>query len=147
MAVAAGGRLLFAAVAGTSVGPRVGMVRAMSSGGKLVAPPMVYIKGEEMTRYASQLMLDKWIEPHLDTAAWRYFDLSCVNRDDTLDKVRCMLWLPRARVCLWRCVRTPRGSRLASVRFRSCTTPSVRATPRRGAAGESRRRCCVVCVA
>ncbi|XRB00601.1 isocitrate dehydrogenase [Pycnococcus provasolii] len=55
--------------------------------GKLVAPPMVYAKGEEMTRYVMSLILDKWIEPHLDTTSWQYFDLSCKARDDTDDEV------------------------------------------------------------
>lgn len=48
---------------------------------------MVFIKGEEMSRYATQLILDNWIEPHLDTSKWEFFDLSCVNRDATEDKV------------------------------------------------------------
>jgi len=46
---------------------------------------MVYIKGEEMTRYAMQLILDKWIQPHLDTSAWEWYDLSCISRDSTED--------------------------------------------------------------
>lgn len=54
---------------------------------RLVAPPMVFIKGEEMTRYATQLMMDQWIEPHLDTSAWEFFDMSCASRDDTEDQV------------------------------------------------------------
>ena len=83
------------------------MVRAMSSNGKLMAPPMVYIKGEEMTRYASQLMLDKWVAPHLDTSQWRYFDLSCVNRDDTLDKVRVVRVVRRACACGRKVTRGP----------------------------------------
>mmetsp|Transcript_13967 Transcript_13967/g.46563 ORF Transcript_13967/g.46563 Transcript_13967/m.46563 type:complete len:498 (-) Transcript_13967:235-1728(-) len=50
------------------------------------APPMVYIKGEEMTRYTMDLIIKKWIDPHFDTGGWEYFDLSCKNRDDTEDK-------------------------------------------------------------
>jgi isocitrate dehydrogenase len=60
--------------------------RALSTS-RIVAPPMTYISGEEMTRYAAQLMLDKWVAPHIDTAAWEYFDLSCKSRDDTEDAV------------------------------------------------------------
>ena len=44
-------------------------------------PPMVYISGEEMTRYCCELILEKWIKPHVDTSAWQYFDLSCISRD------------------------------------------------------------------
>merc|ERR550539_65028 len=33
------------------------------------------------------LVLDKWIYPLVDTSQWQYFDLSCVNRDQTNDKV------------------------------------------------------------
>jgi len=54
---------------------------------KIKAPPMVFIKGEEMTRYAMQLILDKWVEPFLDTSNWEYYDLSCKSRDDTEDQV------------------------------------------------------------
>lgn len=54
---------------------------------KIKAPKMVYVLGEEMTRYAMQLILDKWIEPNFDTSNWQYYDLSCVNRDKTQDKV------------------------------------------------------------
>lgn len=48
---------------------------------------MVYISGEEMTHYCMKLILEQWIEPHCDTSAWQCFDLSCVSRDDTQDKV------------------------------------------------------------
>lgn len=58
-----------------------------ASNGKLKAPPMVYIKGEEMTRVVMQMVLGQWIEPYLDTAQWKTFDLSCKHRDDTDDKV------------------------------------------------------------
>lgn len=61
--------------------------RRLSSAAKIKAPPMVFIKGEEMTRYCMQLVLDEWIEPRFDTSAWEYYDLSCVARDDTEDKV------------------------------------------------------------
>jgi len=48
---------------------------------------MVYISGEEMTHYASVLMVEQWIKPHIDTHKWKYFDLSCKNRDATNDQV------------------------------------------------------------
>ena len=48
--------------------------------------PLVYIKGEEMTRYASQLMMDQWIEPFIDTSKWETFDLSCAARDASADQ-------------------------------------------------------------
>jgi isocitrate dehydrogenase len=51
------------------------------------APPLVYISGEEMTRYASQLYLDKWIKPYMDISNWEFYDLSCKSRDDTNDQV------------------------------------------------------------
>ena len=54
---------------------------------KLVAPPMVYLSGEEMTRYTMELVLEKWIKPHLDISSWQFFDLSCKSRDATDDKV------------------------------------------------------------
>jgi len=58
-----------------------------ASSGRIVAPPMVYIKGEEMTRYACHLYLDEWISPYIDTSKWEFFDLSCRSRDDTDDQV------------------------------------------------------------
>lgn len=48
---------------------------------------MVYIQGEEMTHYATQLLLQQWIEPHFDTSSWETYDLSCKARDDTNDQV------------------------------------------------------------
>mmetsp|Transcript_9592 Transcript_9592/g.14376 ORF Transcript_9592/g.14376 Transcript_9592/m.14376 type:complete len:486 (+) Transcript_9592:52-1509(+) len=54
---------------------------------KIVAPPMVYISGEEMTRYTMELILDKWIKPRLDISQWEFYDLSCKSRDDTEDQV------------------------------------------------------------
>ncbi len=54
---------------------------------KIIAPAMVYIKGEEMTRYVMELILDKWIRPHLDISAWEFYDLSAKHRDDTQDQV------------------------------------------------------------
>eukprot|EP00457_Paulinella_chromatophora_P005146 gb/GEZN01005160.1/.p1 GENE.gb/GEZN01005160.1/~~gb/GEZN01005160.1/.p1 ORF type:complete len:590 (-),score=81.02 gb/GEZN01005160.1/:39-1808(-) len=54
---------------------------------KVLAPPMVYITGEEMTHYAMQLILAQWIKPHVDTTKWEFFDLSCKARDESEDKV------------------------------------------------------------
>jgi len=48
---------------------------------------MVYIAGEEMTRYTCELILKEWIDPYFTTEKWENFDLSCVNRDKTDDKV------------------------------------------------------------
>jgi isocitrate dehydrogenase len=48
---------------------------------------MTYIAGEEMTHYACNLMLDKWIRPFVDTEQWEMFDCSCKNRDNTNDAV------------------------------------------------------------
>jgi isocitrate dehydrogenase len=31
--------------------------------------------------------MKKWIEPHVDTSTWEYYDLSCVSRDNTEDQV------------------------------------------------------------
>jgi len=52
-----------------------------------MAPPMVYIAGEEMSRYTMELIMDKWVTPFIDTSKWEYYDLSCKSRDDTEDKV------------------------------------------------------------
>ncbi len=54
---------------------------------KIIAPKMVYIKGEEMTRYGMELILEKWIKPNIDISAWEFYDLSCKHRDDTKDQV------------------------------------------------------------
>lgn len=54
---------------------------------KIIAPPMVYISGEEMTRYCMELILEQWIRPHLDISQWEFYDLSCISRDATDDKV------------------------------------------------------------
>ena len=56
------------------------MSDVLTAEGKIKSLPMVYIKGEEMTRYAAQLMLENWLEPHVDTSAWEFFDLSCQAR-------------------------------------------------------------------
>jgi len=54
---------------------------------RVTAPPMVYIAGEEMTHYASELIVKQWIEPFFDTSGWEHFDLSCKSRDQSDDKV------------------------------------------------------------
>lgn len=56
-------------------------------GRKLKASPMVYISGEEMTRYAMELILDRWIRPSIDTSSWEFYDLSVLSRDKTDDAV------------------------------------------------------------
>lgn len=48
---------------------------------------MVYISGEEMTRYTMKLILEKWIIPYVDISSWEFYDLSCISRDETNDKV------------------------------------------------------------
>ena len=53
----------------------------------LKSPPLVYISGEEMTRYAGQLYIDNWIKPYMDISNWEFFDLSCKSRDKTNDQV------------------------------------------------------------
>lgn len=54
---------------------------------KYPAPAMVYISGEEMTREMMKMIMKDWVEPYLDTSKWKFFDLSCKNRDATDDKV------------------------------------------------------------
>ena len=54
---------------------------------KVIAPPMVYISGEEMTHYATQLLLEQWIKPYFDVSRWETFDLSCRSRDESEDSV------------------------------------------------------------
>lgn len=51
------------------------------------SPSIVYIQGEEMTRYAMQRFLDSCIYPHIDTSSWSIYDMSCKNRDNTNDTV------------------------------------------------------------
>ena len=62
------------------LGARAPRARALSTGGKIVAPPMVYISGEEMTKHTMDLILEEWIRPHVDISAWEFYDLSCVSR-------------------------------------------------------------------
>jgi hypothetical protein len=66
----------------------VGTLRAASLHTKLIkAPPMVYIAGEEMSRWAGELYLNEWIRPFVDISNWEFYDLSCVSRDKSDDKV------------------------------------------------------------
>jgi isocitrate dehydrogenase len=58
-----------------------------SSNKKIVAAPLTYIAGEEFTRYAGELYLNKWIRPFVDISKWETFDLSCKSRDNTKDEV------------------------------------------------------------
>jgi isocitrate dehydrogenase len=48
---------------------------------------MVYISGEEMTHYVSQLVVEEWIKPYFETSGWETYDLSCKSRDQTNDQV------------------------------------------------------------
>jgi len=48
---------------------------------------MTYIKGEEMTAYAMKLIMEKWVEPFVDTSKWEFYDLSAKARDDSEDQV------------------------------------------------------------
>lgn len=48
---------------------------------------MVFITGEEMSHYTMNLIRKKWIEPFMDTSKWKYYDLSCKERDATNDQV------------------------------------------------------------
>jgi len=61
-------------------------LRAFASG-KIMAPPMTYISGEEMSWYTMKLICEKWVNPFVDTSKWEYYDLSCKSRDATQDKV------------------------------------------------------------
>jgi len=54
---------------------------------KISSPPMVYISGEEMTKYTMDIILEQWVSPHIDMSKWEVYDLSCKSRDATDDKV------------------------------------------------------------
>eukprot|EP00949_MAST-11_sp_MAST-11-sp1_P003358 g3358.t1 len=54
---------------------------------KIAAPAMVYISGEEMTRYTMELIMERVVKPHVDVDQWQFYDLSCVSRDATEDQV------------------------------------------------------------
>jgi len=54
---------------------------------KFQAPPMVYIAGEEMTKYTMDLIMEKWVQPFCEVSNWERYDLSCKARDDSEDQV------------------------------------------------------------
>jgi len=54
---------------------------------RITCPEIVYLKGEEMTRYTMDLFLQKCILPHINIDKWHFYDLSCKNRDNTNDDV------------------------------------------------------------
>jgi len=54
---------------------------------KVIAPPMVYIAGEEITHYAMDLIVDQWVKPYFEVSKWENFDLSCKARDESNDQV------------------------------------------------------------
>mmetsp|Transcript_5007 Transcript_5007/g.8950 ORF Transcript_5007/g.8950 Transcript_5007/m.8950 type:complete len:527 (-) Transcript_5007:5-1585(-) len=64
-----------------------GAARRSFATSRLPAAPMVYISGEEMSRYTMQLVLEKWVEPFVDTSSWEFYELSCKARDDSKDQV------------------------------------------------------------
>ena len=66
---------------------------------KITAPQMVYISGEEMTRYTMELIMEQWVRPHVDISKWEFFDLSCKSRDQTNDKVLHDAVAAGARMC------------------------------------------------
>lgn len=71
-------------------GPFQSFIRTKTTlipGQKILAPPMVYISGEEMTNYACNLIVKQWIEPYFDTSSWELYDLSCKARDASNDQV------------------------------------------------------------
>lgn len=76
---------------------------------------MVYISGEEMTKYCMDLVLEKWIKPHVDTSAWEFYDLSCKARDDTEDQ------------CLRDAVSA--GARIGAIFKGAPTRPNTRRSP------------------
>jgi len=76
------------AMAGQRLGSRALARRLFASEQKkIVAPPMTYIAGEEMSWYTCKLVTEKWVQPFIDTTKWEYYDLSCKSRDDTQDQV------------------------------------------------------------
>jgi len=77
---------------------------------KLIAPPMVYITGEEYTRYAGDLYLNEWVRPYVDTSKWEVYDLSCKSRDKSNDQV------------LRDCIKA--GKRLGSIYKEPTVTPN-----------------------
>ena len=58
-----------------------------ASGSKISAPPLTYIAGEEMSRWAGELYLNEWVRPYVDVKKWEFYDLSCAARDKSDDQV------------------------------------------------------------
>ena len=54
---------------------------------KLSSPALVYIQGEEMTRYIGELILDQCVRPFVDISSWEFYDLSVPHRRATSDQV------------------------------------------------------------
>ena len=57
---------------------------------KIIAAPMVYIQGEEMSGVAMRekdMLIDLLVKPHVDVSAWEFFDFSVQHRKDSDDKV------------------------------------------------------------
>jgi len=81
----AGARLFRGSAAISAARSRGIMAKGKST--LIPSPPIVYISGEEMSRYTMQLIMDKWVKPFVDTTKWEYYDLSCTSRDETEDKV------------------------------------------------------------
>eukprot|EP00039_Didymoeca_costata_P019558 m.338004 g.338004 ORF g.338004 m.338004 type:complete len:480 (-) comp18288_c0_seq1:142-1581(-) len=61
--------------------------RFLTTPPRIKASPMVYISGEGMTRYTMDLIIHRWIKPHINTSSWSFFDLSCQNRDASDDAI------------------------------------------------------------
>ena len=58
--------------------------------GKIIAAPMVYIQGEEMSGVAMRekdMLIDLLVRPFVDISAWEFFDFSVAHRKETDDKV------------------------------------------------------------
>ena len=62
-------------------------LRRNASTSKITAPPLTYIAGEEMSRWAGELYLNEWIRPYINIDKWEFYDLSCKSRDQSNDQV------------------------------------------------------------
>jgi len=40
-----------------------------------------------MSRYTMELIMERWVQPFVDTSKWEMYDLSCKSRDETSDQV------------------------------------------------------------
>ena len=52
---------------------------------RITCPEIVYLKGEEMTRYTMDLFLQKCILPHINIDKWHFYDLDYLLDNDTQD--------------------------------------------------------------